>query len=789
MNALQASHRRALVASGLAPTLALMSLGTLPLASAQDASSSVGLEEVVVTARKREETLLDVPMSISVIGRSQIEDLNLTSMVDIAKMSPGLFHTDFGSNRADRLVRSYVIRGLAVNNFNNISDGAILFVDGAPVISGNMPGTLDIERVEILKGPQTAYFGRNTFSGAVNVTTREPGDVWGGSIAAGYGSYDSSNLALSVDGPILNDTLFVRVSGEHRTEGGQYKNFFDTSDRLGGQQTDSVSVSLKFVPTERFTAKLAGSYFEYSDQPGAQARLVAPLQNCDPGRTGQNTWFCGDAPEIRADQIIYDFRLDERYRRLTLPLSIFGPGGITDQPGLHSQNLHVHANLEYLLPNEWSLESVTAYNKTQAATIANEFFDPARTNPFAAANPALRNTWNWLYLIERRFEDFSQELRLSSPATDRLRWTLGGNYVTFEATGAVIGDVPLGAPAYFPAALNESRTEAAFGGIYYDLLEKLELGVEARYQSDFVRNTPNSAAGRGTPVDVTFESFAPRVSIKYEPNPSTTFFALAARGIRPGTFNGPLIAGALPPAVQQQIIAITGAQRDVEEEELDNFEIGVKASFLEGRGFVALTGYQGRIRNQQTSQTFVVTTPAVNVGTVLVNRGETEFSGVELEVDYRATDALRLAAAFALNDTEITRGTDLSIRPLTGGSIQVVGNRLPNAPRIQGNLEASYTRALSGSLNWFAAGEYMHIGSKFAETANLLETGAQDLVNARVGVSSENLRVELWGRNLTDDRSPDLVSVAFDYNTFVNNALQVGLAKKRAFGVRASYKF
>ena len=379
---------------------------------------------------------------------------------------------------------------------------------------------------------------------------------------------------------------------------------------------------------------------------------------------------------------------------------------------------------------------------------------------------------------------------MSSDKASRLRWTVGGNFVKFSSLGDVLGDVPLGAPLVLPGALGEAHTWAGFGSVYYDLISNLELGVEARYQSDFIKNTPNGTTPTpGTPISGTWNSFAPRVSLKYKPTTDTTLYALWSRGTRPGTFNSTLIPGAQPVAVQQQITALTGAQLLVNSEKLDNFEIGAKASFLDGRGRASLTGYTGKISNQQISQGYTVTTPVVNVGTVLVNRGETKLSGIELELAFQVSQELKVSGAFALNSTKITAGADTSVAPLTGGSTTVIGNRLPNAPKTQGNIDASYTRPLNESLNWYVGAEYIYVGSKFAETANLVSTGAQKLVNARLGVSNDVLRVELWGKNIFANKTPDLISVAFDYNSFVGNALQIALPKRPTYGVRVNYKF
>lgn len=218
----------------LTSALALMAF------AGETAAQSLALEEIVVTARKRDETLLDVPLSITALSAAQLDKYNLQNMEEMSRMTPGMFYTDFGgTGRQDRASSQYVIRGLSINNFAQSSSAAVLFLDGVPIYSGNTPGTLDIERIEVLKGPQTATFGRNTFSGAISVTTRDPGDEWSGRAVAEYANYDTTRIGLSVEGPLVEDKVSFRLSGEHRNEGAQYQSS-STSQPIGGQTTSSL---------------------------------------------------------------------------------------------------------------------------------------------------------------------------------------------------------------------------------------------------------------------------------------------------------------------------------------------------------------------------------------------------------------------------------------------------------------------------------------------------------------------------------------------------------------------
>ncbi len=189
---------------GLLTQTSTLALTILVFGAAE--AQQLALEEITVTARKRDETLLDVPLSITALSAAQLDKYNLQSMEELSRMTPGMFYTDFGgTGRQDRGSSQFVVRGLSINNFAQAASAAVMFVDGVPVYSGNTPGTLDIERIEVLKGPQTATFGRNTFSGAISVTTRDPAEEWGGRLVAEYANYDSTRLGMSVEGPIVED--------------------------------------------------------------------------------------------------------------------------------------------------------------------------------------------------------------------------------------------------------------------------------------------------------------------------------------------------------------------------------------------------------------------------------------------------------------------------------------------------------------------------------------------------------------------------------------------------------
>jgi iron complex outermembrane recepter protein len=233
---------------------------------------------------------------------------------------------------------------------------------------------------------------------------------------------------------------------------------------------------------------------------------------------------------------------------------------------------------------------------------------------------------------------------------------------------------------------------------------------------------------------------------------------------------------------------VSGAKLEANQEELDSFEVGFKARFLEGRGAFSGNVYTGTVKDQQLNQRVTFTSPCLVINNFITNQGEVEFKGVELDASFQITDALSVSAAYSFTDTEITKGEDLG-NAAYGASTIVVGNRLPRAPRDQGYVSINYEAPLNDDMSWYAGADYVYVGGKFVESSNLVSTGAQKLANVRIGMKKQSLRVELWGKNIFDDDTPDATFPSFDYDTFTSRAITIALPKKPTFGVRMNYDF
>ncbi|HWU01734.1 MAG TPA: TonB-dependent receptor plug domain-containing protein, partial [Novosphingobium sp.] len=226
---------------------------------------------IVVTARKRSEDILKVPVTVTAMTGAALEQRGVVSMQDVASSTPGVNINNSSSGHADRSFQQVVLRGFTPSS--TLATTTSLFIDGTPVSSPSaFTAISDPERVEILKGPQSAYFGRNTFAGAINVVTRAPSDSWQGSVTGMVGTRDNWRLQGSIEGPILGDVLTFRITGDKFSKSGSWVNNAAGANgqTLGDQSTTTATALVVFKPSPRFTMKAFIMRNEDVDGPSAQ---------------------------------------------------------------------------------------------------------------------------------------------------------------------------------------------------------------------------------------------------------------------------------------------------------------------------------------------------------------------------------------------------------------------------------------------------------------------------------------------------------------------------------------
>lgn len=632
------SHRRALLLAG--------SLIAIQPLSAQ-APAAVGVaeasgEDIVVTARKREESLIDVPVAVTAFSAERLQAIGVRDLQELSRFSPGLNVQNQGTIFGGRLLSGIRFRGMNPSVFTPSTQVGSLFVDGVYFLGGAQSvGFDDVQRVEVIRGPQAAYFGRATFGGAINYITRDPGTSFGGQFNAEYSpSYDNYAVSGAIEGPIAGEVLTARVSASVRQKGSQYT--ANDGGKLGRERTSSINGTVVFRPTERLKVKLRATYSEDNDGPPAFATVsFNRIGNCGPGtqrsyfdgsltqRTGTLAlrFQCGALPyrgtQISANttfpilppaitpgapgQPLQTIPLDVRAvlvgNSYNSPLLAAAPG--LDRFGLIRKTERYALLFDYELSDAFTLSGNAAYNKQRGNSIRDG--DNSDTVSVFIASPFI-------------FKDKSGELRLSYDS-DRLRLLAGVNYYdqdtrqafanAVEATYGFLIGAPLSRPNPIqnPSGADDIKTTGYFGSVDFDVTDWLTATFEARYQIDKVgRFSGSELAGLAAEQTFVSKEFLPRGILTVKPIDDMTIYAQYAEGTLPGDNTNLAVFRTLTPAQVTEVGTILGnIATFIPAETLKSYEIGIKQQTLGGRLRYVLTGYWMDWKNQKGSATIFLT--------------------------------------------------------------------------------------------------------------------------------------------------------------------------------------
>lgn len=784
---------------------------------------------ITVTARKTEETLQEAPVAVSVVTADVIDNLSLTDLADISKLTPGLsFDNEFGrdSNRP-------VIRGQA-----NIlgASGVSYFIDGVRISGAITDYDLnDIERIEVVKGPQSALYGRNTYSGAINIITRTPEDELTARASIDLAQHGQQDISLGLSGAI-NDYLAFGVSARHYNYDGEFDNVFDGLP-VGQETTDSVSGVLYFTPNDNWDVRLRGYHSKSKDGQPALFATTADENNCftDNGSLygGQGRYFCG---VVEPRPINTDYRLQ------------VGP-----EAGTEIENTQFSLAINGDLNDRWSVTSITGLNDREVSQQTDGDYSPTRfqaTNfvpggfpfniisfaPFLAVYGYPTSIADFTFANESEEEELSQEVRLNYEG-DNFRALVGAYYLDGEEENRDARSLPSGAQltanANFAAELASQEVicgfnptcvaivpfgspiisvpdgmstfdienRAIFGLVSYDISETVSVTLEGRYAEEDIKRT-----APGDPVqDASFDNFAPRATIDWQVTPDNLLYAVYAEGQKPGGFNS-----------NQAQLAGLGT---FDEEEVASIEIGSKNTFFGGQLTANLAGFFNEVEGYQLTQNVRVND--TNTTSATVNAGDAEILG--LEAEFRLTpdafDGLTATLNYAWTDTEFTSGRDQNEGVLldtlddglVNGSVgceilanpsdpaseclqnafgSIVGREIPRTAEHQVFFDLDY-RGPSGVGDWdfFAGANVSYESSKYSQVHNQAETGDATLVGARIGVTNGQHTLRIWGRNLTDeDSSPLVLRYADGGDSFKRNFVGT-LRRGSQIGVTLSTEF
>jgi iron complex outermembrane receptor protein len=713
-------------------------------ASAQPVET-VALEEVVVTARKRVENLQEVPVSVIAVSAEQIERRNVNNLADLQKLTPGFTWSE-GLSQLD--IRP-AIRGQA--NIRAASQPTVgIYVDGnsVPWRSGLNLQTVDVERIEVVKGPQSALFGRGVLSGAVNYITKRPGNEFGGYAEALVGGDGLADLRGRLDIPV-NDALSFAVTARWSEFDGFFKNNLTGRDTVGAEEAKSGSVALLFEPSDTFSAYLRGSYsWEWQGPP---AWHVVP-SNTQTGAMGTQVWFVGEVP-VNTALIAHN----------------------CDACAGNDRNVTwVTLNLDWQIGGG-TLTSMTAYNKTLV------YFDgDLDFSGLTEANlpvGLLRN--NLRQVLDRNIDSIGQEVRYVSDPESRFRWLAGAYYYDEEVdeqgrsiTGTVL------TPGQVPATPqnNKVQSTSAFGGAYFDITPRLTATAELRWNKDKA-DVDFIFGGLPRQLDNSWEAWLPRVSLDFKWTDDVMVYASAAQGTKPGGFNTALGAGT---------VQLPAQFLNFDEEEAWSYEIGVKSTLLDRRLVLNAAIYKIDWKNVQVDSQFIPPPPAVGSVGYTSNAGKAEIEGAEIEVRWQATDRLALSAGYAYAPARVFDYQDT--RATSAGIVTLGEKQLPYSSDSTATASAIYEAPLAGGWRGYAQLDGVFRSTQYASVANLAETGDRTVIDLQLGAVSDNWEIAGFVTNLFDDDTAVTVSPFVNAQTFIRNFI-VAVPDPRQWGVRVRYTF
>jgi len=793
-----------LLASASIPSAAFAQAATTPGAPGATPEAAPGaavtpppsdqLGEITVTARKSSENLTDVPLAITAVTAAAIENRGIRDITQIAAFTPGLTFQNQSVGRNDRGFKQYVIRGIIPNSSLATRQTVTVFVDGAPVSGGNLSGVTDIEQVEVIKGPQSALFGRSTFAGAINVTTRAPSYTWGGEVDGEYSRFDTKDVSASIEGGLIPDKLAFRLSGRiYHTDGGYTdSNYPDT--RLGRRNTQSISLSLLAQPTETLTIRGFATSWTDDDGLPANAREGVGQGNCHPNPLVPSlTYYCGAIGDTPASTRTWNETVNPTaYSAVQNGSTLFGPQFV-DHLGLHrtAQQYRVTANQEL---GDWVLSGIGSYGRNKWGFMQTALGEDYRNipNPNKATNANVPYVYS-LTLGNTEDRDAYGEVRLATPKDKRLTATLGANYA-WARTDNLTSSYQLSAYVLnTPHTINSSNTYGVFGSVRWEFVDHLSISGEGRYQID--KLFQQTLAGTNPAYKGTFNSFTPRAVLQYEPSRSATFYASYSRGNRPGEFN--TIYAAQPAYVQAAISAQAHVDQEVKEDKIEMEEIGFKGNLFDHRLRILLAGYVGKWTNRHIPNIIDYISTAGELQSIQVTaaNGSVDLKGVEFETAFKLTPELTLEGTFDLADTKIKNSFSADALAVTGNANQV-GKQLPYYPKYSASASATYMRHAFANYDGFIRGDAQYSGRIYEAEDNLAWTKPATILNLRVGIQNDQYRFEVFGTNLTNNKTPnslarstDTIYSALGANVGTGQGITVSLPDPRSYGVRASVKF
>lgn len=710
--------RKWIVKGLIASTALPLSLSVQTAMAAEDGKDELVLEEIVVTSRKRAENLQSVPDSITAFDSMAIENAGIDDVQDFIDLTPNIsmretfragvtFITIRGITTGQQgwAPATYVVDGVQASSLDAINQGALV----------------DIERIEVLKGPQGALYGAGAIAGAINVVTKKPTNEQEASLKASYGNGNDIKLSGSFSGPLVEDKVLFRIGGYYRNTDGLIKSTDDAD--LDFEEQISVRGRLLF------------------DLEDISIDLRAAYSDITAGAVTQELVSSADLLEV------FD--------------TAAAPGPSRGIIGKENREF-----VEISAKIDWETEygtftSITGYSDIKQDLFGSATWAKPPTNSlfgFTVGNPGDSFSDSFQDLTDN-FESFTQDVRFTSNADQRLRWMVGMSYLDRKVLNLLsLGGVLQGTERIEenlvrflnrPDVRND-KAWGAYGQASYDITDKLELTMALRYDKNNYDSTQYTDLTLATIVptpdgletlEATDDKWQPKVQLAYQWNDDVMTYLTYAEGFRYGFFN-------------------TGNLTSPESTK--NFEVGFKSMLAEGR--IRLNGAIFHIDYSDQQFTSIIGTAPFRLTT---NVPDSNINGGELEIIALLAEGLELSGGLGITDAKLKGGL-----------------RSPSTPDYSINLAINYSTEISDEWDLFTRVDYRRQGSFILIDGDgtRFEVGEKDYVNAHVKFRNDSWSIGAYANNLFDERQAnDFGSLGIGY-VRSNNL-------PRTYGVEVSVNF
>lgn len=784
----------------------------IPLTASNVVASEWALEEVVVTARKRgDQSIQDISGSIQALGSEDLEKSITEGFGDYARLVPSLQILDSGAGQSQ-----IAMRGIFPARINHAqpqarSTAAVYFDEIAVTSAGFNPdvGLVDVDRIEVLKGPQGTLYGASSMSGAIRIIPKAPDlEEVSGEFGINVGDTQDGSESYSVTGALnlpVSDSFAVRGSVYSITKGGYIDNVYSGEDDYNDEESYGGRLIGLWQPTETISIKPMVMYHKLE----ADGRADEYIKGDPEVATGQASGIS----LVGAGENISQFTITDDLQT----------SKVVDDPFEDEFTiLGLTVELEY----DWgSVTSVTSYMDRE---MQNEIDDNPRVRDsiFSATNFATGEAIVGTAPLVTDSQNFAQELRVSSPSDASIEWVAGIYYEDQEKEFDQNSPTP-GLEAHMEALINgffgvpgfsvstiygaevdnlfqgvqtiDTTQLALFGEVIIPLTEKISLTAGLRwydYEQDTDLTFRGLPAGGVLPLSqsVQEDGFNPKVALSYEYDEDTLLYASAARGFRLGSLNEPVptqdlfipgfsCAAADPNNLNDGVTTLedlgfsANAKLDpVDSDTVDTYEIGSKMTMADGRARVNVAAYYTEWEDIPTAITMTCGY------SVIVNASKVISQGLEIESSYQATEALTLGLNLAYTNSELDEDSEF-----LGAS---AGARTPFTPlwNVSGSFDYSGVTGLFGAEEWYVSGNISYISdqnSAFAELGSerKIQLPSTTTANLFIGLVAESWEASIYVKNLTDEE----VLSGVDYDR--RQPVHFTRARPRTIGASLKYRF